>query len=364
MKKILIIDDDRLILKSLQAILMRESYSVEIADDGLIGVQKALENPPDLIVCDVRMPNMDGYEVVAKLRHNPVFSLVPFLFLSANEGEENRRRGFRLGADDYILKPFKIDDLVSAIALQFNKLENIEKQKKSLVEELRFSLTRTLPHEFKTPIHGIIGFSELLKNQDYRSTLSADEVNEMIEEIHSAGKKLHDLIETYLLYSNLRMISGVEITLDTTQIEPNISIEEIAESFESLNPKISLRLELENPHTSLFISPEHFNILLREIISNAFKFSDGTAPVTITSSCQYDFYTISITNHGFSMEPEQIQRIGAFSQFNRDKNEQQGMGLGLGIVQEIIRVYQGTLKITSDSIKSTTVKFSLKQIFA
>ncbi|MFP4526987.1 MAG: response regulator transcription factor, partial [Candidatus Kapaibacterium sp.] len=115
MKTILIIEDDREILELLSDILEMEDYEVLTAVNGKLGVSKAYEKFPDLIICDIMMPEMDGYEVLRHIRSNPQTFGTPFLFLTAKADKSDLRHGMELGPDDYITKPFENKEILSAI---------------------------------------------------------------------------------------------------------------------------------------------------------------------------------------------------------------------------------------------------------
>jgi DNA-binding response OmpR family regulator len=109
--RILVIDDDAWILRMVTAVLEKRGYTIETASDGEEGLRKAIASPPDLVICDVMMPRKDGWTVVKALRARPEFAFVPVIFLSALGSDEDRIRGFKLGADDYLPKPFRFEEL-------------------------------------------------------------------------------------------------------------------------------------------------------------------------------------------------------------------------------------------------------------
>ena len=127
MKKILVIEDNLEVRENLAEILELSNYIVDIAVNGKEGVQKALSNPPDLILCDVMMPNLDGYGVVKILDSKPITSDIPFVFLTAKAEKSDMRKGMNLGADDYITKPFDDVELLDAIEMRLKKSERLKK---------------------------------------------------------------------------------------------------------------------------------------------------------------------------------------------------------------------------------------------
>ena len=125
MKKILIIEDDELLRTCTTDFLSEEGFNVYAAEDGIKGVQIAIEVVPDLIVSDISMPRMDGFEVLKTLQSIPTTATIPFIFLTAKSQKEDLRRGMQLGADDFITKPFDYDELLKAMQVRFEKHEKI-----------------------------------------------------------------------------------------------------------------------------------------------------------------------------------------------------------------------------------------------
>jgi CRP-like cAMP-binding protein/ActR/RegA family two-component response regulator len=128
MKKILVIEDNEEVRENLEEILELSGYQVTAAEDGKVGVEKALTNPPDLILCDVMMPHLDGFGVLNILSKKSATSNVPFIFLTAKTEKADFRRGMNLGADDYVTKPFYKDELLDVIETRLEKSERLKKQ--------------------------------------------------------------------------------------------------------------------------------------------------------------------------------------------------------------------------------------------
>ena len=125
MKKILIIEDDALLCRNTSDFLQMEGYRVLQSNDGLDGIKLAMEETPDLILCDIILPELNGYQVYRTLQQNPSTELIPFIFISGKTGKESIRTGMHLGADDYITKPFELEELLAAIEIRLAKYERI-----------------------------------------------------------------------------------------------------------------------------------------------------------------------------------------------------------------------------------------------
>jgi DNA-binding LytR/AlgR family response regulator len=161
-KKILIIEDEKSIRDNLRILLEAEKFVIETASNGKEGLEKSIEFNPELIICDIMMPDMDGYQVLQSLSEDSKFKLTPFIFLTAKIEKSDLRRGMNLGADDYIFKPFDADELLSAVRTRLNKYEQfkavIEKTKSnsreySLLDKILF---RVGDHSISVPVNNIL----------------------------------------------------------------------------------------------------------------------------------------------------------------------------------------------------------------
>jgi anti-anti-sigma factor len=121
--KILVIDDNKMILTLVSSIFKGEGYVVLIANDGMTGLELAQQEQPDLIICDVMMPKVNGYDVLSTIRQNPGTEVTPFIFLTAKDTKSDLRHGMSLGAEDYLTKPFTKAEITSAVKTQLKKRE-------------------------------------------------------------------------------------------------------------------------------------------------------------------------------------------------------------------------------------------------
>lgn len=136
---------------NLVELLETEGFGVLQASNGLAGLTLARENRPDVILCDIMMPDLDGYEVLASLRQEPSTASVPFVFLTAKADRSDMRQGMNLGADDYLVKPFTRAELLSAITTRLSKDATTRRAAQASLDELRGSIALAIPHELRTP---------------------------------------------------------------------------------------------------------------------------------------------------------------------------------------------------------------------
>ncbi len=350
MRKVLIIEDDLVIREAVVDWLTFEGYAAISAADGAEGVDVALRELPDLIISDITMPIKDGHHVLLELRAHPATALIPFIFLTAHSTRSDFRLGMELGAEDYITKPFTNEELISAVKAQLGKSAVVKYQATHEMEELRSILIRTLPHELRTPLIGILGYAELMALD--AANLSADKVREMADMIVTSGQRLHRLIENYLTYSGIEMDAHDPEKLAEYQTaileNPDWLVARIAEKVaRRYNRSDELELDLRAPNIYIRQTQSDFQTIVTELVDNAFKFSPAGSPVVIESHLARAGYQMQIVDQGYGMTPAAIARIGGFMQFDRKVHEQQGSGLGLIIAKRLTEVYGGRLDIDS-----------------
>lgn len=354
MKRILVIEDDDAVRGLILEAIRLKGWHPLSADNGEAGLQLAAEELPDLILCDIQMPRMDGYAVLHAIRENRNTASIPFIFLTGLGEKPKVRKGMESGADDYIVKPFTIRELNAAIEARFQKQATFQESTETRLNELRDSLTFALPHELVTPLNTILGFSSLLLESP---EISRADLREYAGLMHEAGVRLKSLIEKFLVYAQVELAVR-NFDRDSAPLQPHLTSETISAAANRVaaefNRSTDLRLSLaaiEHP-----ISASHLERLTRELVENAFKFSYPGTPVEIHSRDTEGKFVLEISDHGRGLSPEQIQRLGANLQFDRRLHEQQGSGLGLAIARRLAELYGGTLRLQSTPGDRTTVR--------
>ncbi len=360
MKKILIIEDEEYIRTGAALLLEDQGFTTITAEDGAIGIEKALSEKPDLILCDVMMPNIDGYGVIYKLRQEPTTANIPFIFLTAKVDRSSVRMGMDMGADDYLTKPFTLDELMGAVNTRLEKHDRQAQEADEKLESLRRNIIYALPHELMTPLNGILGPAELLIQMF--DVLSKEEIIEMLGIIRKSGDRLYHLMQNYLLYAQLDLFSGDDAAIVmmrngfTPAAQAVIEFASLTKA-NDMNRNQDLIVHCEN--CNLNINQEHLHKVISELLDNAFKFSQNGSHVEIVGKKTEDFYTITITDGGRGMKPEEIDSIGGYMQFNRRMYEQQGGGFGLIIAKRLVEIHGGKFSVDSVPHVKTTVQFSI-----
>jgi two-component system, sensor histidine kinase and response regulator len=363
MTQILVIEDEVALCDIVVDFLTLEGFETLFAYNGETGIAIAYEHLPDLVLCDIMMPGMDGYQVLLALRDNPATTLIPFVFLTAKADRPSIRHGMELGADDYITKPFAMSDLVAAIKTRLAKHQAAIQRYAAAMEELRGNIFYMLPHELRTPLVSILGYAELLIWDS--PTLSSGRVKEMAQHIQAAGDRLHRLIENFLIYAQIEIIKADPnrraALRDQLMQNPGQLTADIARrKAQTYQRGADLQLTIHEG-LAVQIALENVQKIIEELVDNAFKFSEVGTTVQVSTQIVDHTYQWIIRNRGRGMTPEQIASIGAGMQFERRLFEQQGAGLGLVVAQRLIELHAGTLEIDSAPDEETIVRVALPQ---
>jgi two-component system, sensor histidine kinase and response regulator len=361
MIKILIIEDQENIRSILVEMLTAEEYDVIEAENGRIGLKLVESEMPDLVICDVSMPELDGYELLSYVRDNSATETIPFIFLTAKVAQIHIRQGMELGADDYLTKPFTRAELLGAISATLEKKKSFDRQAQRKVNDLCNNLSRSLPHELHTPLNGIIGLSKLLI--DNFDSIEQNESLRMLDEILTSGHRLYSLTQKFLLYAQLEILAAApeqvkDLQATSSKTSTKNIITNIAhEKSQKLGREADLYIDIQD--VEILIKISKLQTIVEEIIDNAFKFSLPSTYVYVISDVQNDTFKLTVVNGGRGMTSNNINNLGAYMQFERKLYEQQGSGLGLAIAKRLTELHGGKLTIESIPGKETKVHIAL-----
>ncbi len=355
MAKILIIEDDSEVIENLSELLELKGYEVLTACNGKIGIELAMAELPDLVMSDIMMPETNGYDVLKALKSSPNTYAIPFIFLSAKAAHTDQRSGMELGADDYLVKPFENNEVIKAIEANLKKYNKIRKHYESNLNDLRSSIAKSLPHEFRTPLNSILGFTTFLKQS--KDKLTPQDIDNMLSNIYDSGKRLQHLIENYNFYVSIMSLKSCKVEYDGQEMFTTDQIVTLARNYER-EADIVENIE----HFNAKITGKHFIKIIEELADNAIKFAEPNTKIEIKSVEKDGTVSYVFINRGRGFTKEQIKQIGAFVQFERNTFEQQGLGLGLAIVKKIATLYKGKFEIISEPGETTkvTVSFPIK----
>ena len=351
MTRVLVIEDELSLLEEVIEWLTLEGFDAYSAVNGKEGIRMALAIKPDIILCDIMMPEMNGMEVLESVRSDNELRLVPFLFTTALDTRQNQRLGMESGADDYLVKPYTRMELFDAINARLKKSEYFKNKSEDTLNELRGSIIKSLPHELRTPLNGIMGYGQLLSSMP--EAFSPGELKEIGENIHASGLRLFRLIKNYLTYAEFELGRMREVRSAPLEDPVGLFIEAVERISSSYGRNEDLILKTEEITTNI---PEQvFTRIIEELADNAFKFSPAGSRVIAELQKAGSGFLLTITDEGRGISAENISRMGAYMQFDREIYEQQGSGLGLILVKKFSDLYKGTMQINSPTGAGTTV---------
>ncbi len=357
-KRILVIEDAHSLRRDIVEMLGFEGYEVFDAENGKRGVERAREALPDLIICDIMMPVMNGFEVLDALRSDQATATIPFIFLTARADRLDWRIGMQSGADDYLTKPFTAKELIATVNARLERHATIVRTSEQKIETLRGNIITAMPHELRTPLNVIMGFSNLLMMD--AGIVDTKHIENMCGHINSAANRLYRLVENYITYGYTELLLSDErrraLLRNGLMFHPRASMQVyVQDRARQYGREADLVLDISDAER-LTIHEDYFKKVIEELIDNACKFSPLGMPITVRAGLEDDhLYHLRITDRGRGMTPEQIAQVGAYMQFERRVHEQQGSGLGLVISQRLIQLHGGTLSITSSKDEGTTI---------
>jgi two-component system sensor histidine kinase/response regulator len=351
--RIVLIDDEAELRAVMSEVLASGGHETVLAVDGVEGLAALRRGRPDIVLCDINMPELDGFGVLSAIRADPQLASLPFVFLTS---EAEVRAGMLSGADDYLVKPVTAADLLAAIEARLARGETAKRDADRRVDEVRRAVAGLLPHELRTPLTTIIGSARLL--HEFHSDFGPEEIDEMAVGILKAALRLHRMAENYIIYADLelRRLSGPGADGESESASSGAGdVEEAAKDAAGQSGR-SADLELDVREVAVPMAYSHLRKVVYELADNAFKFSPTGAKVRVSLTAGGPGPSLEVVDHGRGMSADQVRQVGAFQQFDRGRFEQRGSGVGLALVRSIVHGARGRLEIDSRPAEGTAVR--------
>lgn len=360
MAKILVIEDEAGVRDSIVDILNAEDFIVDSATNGEEGLRQIRDFHPDLVICDVMMPVLDGYGVLQQVRQTPELATLPFVFLTAKAERDDFRSGMDLGANDYLTKPFTHDDLLSMIQARLGARLATEQKAQQQVEALRNSISTAVPRELGGPIKEVLSLSATLMTE--AATLAPEEVATMAKAIHRSAQQVVRFSQNALLFAKLEQLDAKAPAALAMRQQRTTAPEALITAIARQIAAEYLRdddLEIAIEPITIPMSETKLKKVCEELIDNAFKFSAMGTPVKIFGSHTDGVVTLYVIDYGQGMTAEQIAQVGGYLQFSADGETPEGSGLGLSIAKRLVELHQGEVIIESIPGQQTIVRVAL-----
>lgn len=362
--KMLLIDDDKNFLTGLKNIMKRKGFEVITADGGSEGLRHAKEDVPDIIICDVMMPGLDGIRLKQILSEDAETVAIPFIFLTAKSQISDRLDGLSCGADDYITKPFNAEELAKRVESILRREEMGHQrglhEMEASIEKMKHSISSNIGHEFRTPLTVILASLELAVREKFKGR--SNSLNWYLENSLSSAQKLSELVEDMMLMNDIDQgslnITRVQINLHE---ELNSIVESLSAHYKGKN--LNIQIDIESG-TNVYAPIPEFERAVTHLLDNAFKFSPRKARICVEvrrngiGGC-----LLSVENEGSTIPFELHEQV-----FNRFYQVQQGnargfegLGVGLTITRAVAEACGGNVKVV-DSRKGCKILLELPPI--
>jgi signal transduction histidine kinase len=351
--RLLIVEDDLHLIEGMKEILSIHDYDVVTAIDGVQALKVLAEMPvpPDLIVSDIMMPHMDGYEFLRTLRQDPQWDTVPFIFLTAKAEPEDRRTARRMGIEDFVVKPFDTRLLLSTIFGTLKRWEELGSVWREEVEKIKYDILKILYHEFNTPLMYMIAYADMLNSDP--ENLSSDDLSHFLKGVDNGASRLRRLVENFILLVELETGEAKENfkARQTLFEDYQIMLRSVQTKYQSLadEKRQTLALEIAPGLPPIRADMDYLTAAIECLVDNAIKFSEHPhSIIRIRAYLDGDQVCISVQDQGRGIPEQELQNIfSILYQIKREVYEDQGAGSGLAIVDGVSRLHGGSINVQS-----------------
>ena len=345
-KKILVVDDTPDNLMLIQGILQAEGHEIILAKDGKTALALVEESPPQLILLDVMMPGMDGFEVTKRLRSNKTLPFIPILLITAYD-QPSAVRGLDSGADDFIRKPVDVDELLARVRSLLRLKHSVDEREQ--MARQREDFVSRLTHDLRTPLVAADRVLELMQ-QGALGELSPG-LHEAIATMSRSHRNLLEMVNTLL---EVYRYEAARKTFNFSQIDLHTLAKEVIEELSPLAEAKGLALRVEEHHGMIPMQVRGDRLelrrLLTNIIGNGIKFTDrGSITVELereASSKTDAWVVVSVRDTGVGIS--EADQKWLFNRFRTGSHRGSGSGLGLHLSRQIVETHGGTISVRSE----------------
>ncbi len=360
--KILIVDDTPANIDVLDLFLEKEGYGISVAQSGESALDLAVRISPDLILLDVMMPGIDGFETCRRLKSNEKTRDIPIIFITARNETADIVKGFSMGGVDYITKPFSQEEVCARIHLHL-KLKTLmadletKNQKLAELNDLKNKFLGMASHDLRNPISSIQGFSNILL--DHGDTLAEGDKKEFLQTIHRVSNDMLTLIDDLL---NISAIESGKLDLQVKMGSLKQLVEERVRMYRVMAERKQLATHLDIEDIAEFsFDPNRIGQVIDNLLSNAIKFSPSGKDIYIWLGQENGKAKFSVRDQGPGISPEDQDKL--FKHFQkltaRPTANESSHGLGLAIAKKMVDAHKGEIGVESNPGSGATFSFVL-----
>lgn len=364
--KVLIVDDIPANVWLLKVMLENSGlqvYTAESAEEAIIQLEK---EQVDIILLDVLMPGIDGFELANKLKNDVDYRDIPIIFLTALSATSEVVKGFLLGGDDFISKPFNKEELLIRIRYQLSLLEakrTIEHQKRELEKTIagRDTLYSVIAHDIRTPMSSLKMILNILILKLNKQQSVEPDIVEMVQSANEISEQSFILLDNLLKWtrSQLGMLEAVPQNINLTNL-----INGVVEVYATIAATKKIKINVESSpteNTKVFVDVDMIKTSIRNLLGNAIKYSYRGSEIDVTVSLKEKEVIFSVTDHGCGIKEEDKNKLlDVATHFTKYGTENEpGSGLGLLLVNEFLKLNHGRLFFISKEGEGSTFGFAL-----
>lgn len=361
--KILIVDDVMSDVLLLKVLLTNEKFQIATASNGRQALDQVIKEKPDLVLLDVMMPDMSGFEVSQQLKANPETAEIPIIFLTALNSTADIVKGFQVGGNDFISKPFNKEELIIRVTHQISLIAakriivaQTEELRKTIIG--RDKLYSVIAHDLRSPMGSIkMVLNMLILNLP--SDTIGPEMYELLTMANQTTEDVFSLLDNLLKWTKSQIGKLKVVYQDIDMVEVTEGVIEIFSMVAELK-KISIRLETPSK-LEVYADIDMIKTVIRNLLSNAIKFSNEETEILVTVQEQEGMAVVSVKDSGCGIDEENQKKLlhtdTHFSTFGT--NNEEGSGLGLLLCQDFVIKNGGRLWFTSAKGEGSTFSFSI-----
>ncbi len=348
--KILIVDDVVSNVLLLKILLTNEKFQVCTANCGTMCIEQAKTEKPDLILLDVMMPDISGFDTAVILKKDPETADIPIIFLTALNNPSDLVHGFQVGANDFLTKPFNKEELVVRVMHQITLVAAkrlIQRQNEELLATInnRDKMYSVIAHDLRSPMASIRMVLNLVVSAISPEAIGK-ELFDLLDKANRESEECHDLLDNLLKWTKTQTgrLSVVLQDLDLNDIIPGV-----VDIFEMIAATKKITLNYTGTPTPLMVRADNdmLKTVIRNFMSNAIKFSPEGSSIDITMVPEGDFAKVSVRDHGVGIAPERIDSIFHKGETTYGTGGEEGSGLGLQLCAEFARRIGGDVNVES-----------------
>ena len=360
--KILIVDDVVSNVLLLKILLTNEKFQVCTASNGNMCIEMAKSEHPDLILLDVMMPDLNGFDTAVILKKDPETQEIPIIFLTALNNPSDLVKGFQVGANDFLTKPFNKEELVMRVMHQIQLVAAkriIIRQNEELKRTIsnRDKMYSVIAHDLRSPMASIRMVLNLAVNVVSKDIVG-EEIFGLLDKANRESEETHDLLDNLLKWtkSQTGRLSVVYQELDLDDIVPGV-----VDIFRMIAEMKKIELKYIPADEKLIVHADNDMIktIIRNFLSNAVKFTPEGKAVEVFYKREGDFARISVRDHGVGIAPERVDTIFRTGETTYGTGGEEGSGLGLQLCQDFARKNGGDARVESTLGEGSTFSFTI-----